>query len=409
MASIKLILRKHQIDKAGDCPLYIRIIKDRKPKFISLGIKLKENEWDDEKKRVKKNHANSARLNAFIAQKVADAEGQVADLERKVKTVSAKKLKEAIKGKGTPNFFEYAYKRCEKMRGSVSVSTYKNYTQCLGKFENYLGTKDIYFDDITVSVLEDYMSYMGNELGNNHTTQHHSIMVLSNMFKQARKEDIIPDSMNPISKLTLKKNKSKRTFLTKEQISALADYPFKEGSPAELAKDMFLFSVYAGGLRFGDVIALQYKHFFPEEAKIKKTINKTLNRTTAELQFKIGEVSLAIIEKYKKENADPNDFIFPIIKNKELYLKDKEYRQKEKENASSSVNHQLNRIGKKLELPFNLSFHISRHTFATNVLNNGMRIEYVSRLMGHTNIKTTQIYAKILNEELDKAVDDFVY
>lgn len=409
MASIKLVLRKQQVDKTGHCPLYIRVIKDRKPKFISLGIKLKENEWDDEKKRVKKNHANSARLNASIAQKVADAEGQVADLERKVKSISPNKLKEAIKGKEAPNFFDYAYKRCEKMRGSIAVSTYKNYILYLKKFENYLGTKDVYFDDITVSVLMDYMSFMAEKANNGLTTQRHSIMILAFMFKQARKEDIIPDYMYPFSKLTLKKNVGKKTFLTKEQISALTNYPFKEGSPAELAKDIFLFSIYAGGLRFGDVIGLQNKHFFQAESKIKKTINKSLNRTTAEHQFKIGKVALDIIEKYRKENADPTDFLFPIIKNKELYLKDRNYRQKEKENASSSINHQLNRIGKKLELPFNLSFHMSRHTFATNALNNGMRIEHVSRLMGHQDIKTTQIYAKILAEELDKAVDDFIY
>ena len=114
MASIKLILRTNKIDQSGHSPLYIRLIKDRKTKFVAVGVKLKESEWDDEKQRVKKNHPNSARMNASIAQKVADAEAQVADLERKVKSVSANKLKEAIKGKDIPNFFEYSTKRCYK-------------------------------------------------------------------------------------------------------------------------------------------------------------------------------------------------------------------------------------------------------------------------------------------------------
>ena len=127
MASIKLILRTNKIDQSGHSPLYIRLIKDRKTKFVAVGVKLKESEWDDEKQRVKKNHPNSARMNASIAQKVADAEAQVADLERKVKSVSANKLKEAIKGKDIPNFFEYSTKRCENIKGSVSISTYRNY------------------------------------------------------------------------------------------------------------------------------------------------------------------------------------------------------------------------------------------------------------------------------------------
>ena len=88
--------------------MYIRIIKDRKTKFITAGVKLKESEWDEVKQKVKKNHSNSTRMNASLAQKIADAEGQIADLERKVKTISIKKLKEAIKGKEVPNFFTYS-------------------------------------------------------------------------------------------------------------------------------------------------------------------------------------------------------------------------------------------------------------------------------------------------------------
>jgi site-specific recombinase XerD len=348
-------------------------------------------------------------MNASLAQKIADAEGQVADMERKVKSISVNKLKDAIKGKDIPNFFEYTYRRCEKIKFNVSVSTYKNYVTYTEKFEKWIGTKDVCFDDITVSVLMDYMSYMGGELKNSNTTQRHSVMILAIMFKEAIKEDIIPEYMYPFSKLTLKKNQGSRTFLNKDQISQLIEFPVEEGSTMELAKDLFLFSIYAGGLRFSDVIELQYRNFFAEENKIKKTINKTVNRTKAEHQFKIGKVALEIIEKYKKEKATETDFIFPVIKSKELYLKNRDYRFEVKEKANSSVNFQLGRIGKKLELPFSLSFHLSRHTFATNALNNGMRIEHVSKLMGHQDIRTTQVYAKILNEELDKAVDEFIF
>lgn len=88
MASIKLILRNDKVGKDGEAPLYLRLIKDRKTKFISLGVRLVPNEWDEDKQRVKKNHSNSARINALLAQKVAEAEGQVADLERKITAIS---------------------------------------------------------------------------------------------------------------------------------------------------------------------------------------------------------------------------------------------------------------------------------------------------------------------------------
>ena len=67
----------------------------------------------------------------------------------------------------------------------------------------------------------------------------------------------------------------------------------------------------------------------------------------------------------------------------------------------------LKRIAKKAGIKKNLSFHTSRHTFATWALRKGIRIEYVSKLLGHASIKETQIYAKIVNEELDKAMEVF--
>jgi site-specific recombinase XerD len=402
MASIKLILRTNKIDQSGYSPLYIRLIKDRKTKFVATGIKLKENEWDDDKKRVRKNHPNSARMNASIAQKVADAEGQVADLERKVKSFSANKLKEAIKGKDIPNFFEYSHKRCENIRGSVAISTYRNYKFYLEKFENWVGTKNLSFDEITVSLLKDYLAYMSNTLKNSNTTQRYSIMILAQMFKEAIKEDIIPEYMYPFSKLNLKKDPTKRMFLNKEQIEALLKLELND--KAEIARDLFIFAIYAGGLRFGDVVELQYTHFNTEERRLKKTIRKTKR----EHQFKIGNTALSIFNKYLKEDAKKDDFIFPLVLNKKRFLEDAEFRHDTIDSLNHSINFQLHNLGKQIELPFRLSFHLSRHSFATTALNNGMRIEHVSKLMDHNDIRTTQIYAKILNEELDKAVDQFI-
>ena len=75
--------------------------------------------------------------------------------------------------------------------------------------------------------------------------------------------------------------------------------------------------------------------------------------------------------------------------------------------ATAYTNKDLKTIEDKIELKKHISFHTSRHTFATWALRKGIRIEYVSKLLGHTNIKETQIYAKIVNEELEKAMEVF--
>ena len=405
MASIKLILRKNQVDNTGHCPLYIRIIKDRKTKFITAGVKLKENEWDELKQKVKKNHPNSARMNASLAQKIADAEAQVADLERKVKTVSIKKIKEAIKGKEVPNFFEYAYKRMEIIKSTVSYSTYKAYYAAIVKFEKWVGTRDVYFDDFSVTLLNDYKNYLSKELKNGLTTQRLSIIVLGTIFNQAIKEEIIPETMFPFKKLTLKTDNTKRLFLNKDKILDLTQLKLIEGKKANLWRDLFLFSIYAGGLRFSDVIEMQYKHYNKNEQRISKLIRKTGRPH----QFKIGKVAIDILEKYCKEGADNEDYIFPVIEDQKGYEKNESLRYFYTAKYNKLANWHLKKLGEKMELPFKLSFHLSRHTFATNALNNGMRIEHVSKLMDHRDISTTQVYAKIISEELDKAVDSYIF
>ena len=405
MASIKLILRKNQVDSTGHCPLYIRIIKDRKTKFITAGVKLKENEWDELKQKVKKNHPNSARMNASLAQKIADAEAQVADLERKVKTFSIKKIKEAIKGKEVPNFFEYAYKRMEIIKSTVSYSTYKAYYAAIVKFEKWVGTRDVYFDDFSVTLLNDYKNYLSKELKNGLTTQRLSIIVLGTIFNQAIKEEIIPETMFPFKKLTLKTDNTKRLFLNKDKILDLTQLKLIEGKKANLWRDLFLFSIYAGGLRFSDVIEMQYKHYNKNEQRISKLIRKTGRPH----QFKIGKVAIDILEKYCKEGADNEDYIFPVIEDQKGYEKSESLRYFYTAKYNKLANWHLKKLGEKMELPFKLSFHLSRHTFATNALNNGMRIEHVSKLMDHRDISTTQVYAKIISEELDKAVDNYIY
>ena len=405
MASIKLILRTHQVDQTGHSPLYIRIIKDRKTKFITAGVKLKESEWDEAKQKVKKNHSNSARMNAALSQKIADAEGQVADMERKIKTVSVKKLKEAIKGKEVPNFFDYAYKRLEKIKSSLSYSTFRAYSSQVGKFEKYMGTKDVYFDEVTVALLNDYKFYLANTLKNGATTQRLTIIVLGTIFRDAIREEVIPEIMFPFNKITLKISPSKRVFLNKEQIDDLTKLDLTEGKKATMWRDLFLFSIYAGGLRFSDVIEMQYSNYNEAEHKIQKLIRKT-GRVH---QFKIGKVAIDILEKYKKEKANHDDFIFPVLVDKEGYLNDEAKRYFQTAAFNKLANWHLRKLGEKIKLPFDLSFHLSRHSFATNALNNGMRIEHVSKLMDHRDISTTQVYAKIISEELDKAVDNYIF
>ena len=242
MATVKLILRTQQADKTGAAPLYIRVIKDRKTKFISTGYKFLPAQWNPIDQVVRKSFKGSARMNALLAQKVADASGEVADLERKSKTVSARRLKEAINGKRSMNFFAFADDRLEKMKNSVSIQTLKAYKAQLRKFEEYNGSRDVNFDDMTVTFLKDYMNYCSNKLGNTNTTVKYSLLILAIFFKEAIREDLVYSHLYPFDKIKIKKDPGKRMFLSKTQLQNFTDLKANPTAKLRLLKTCF-FSV----------------------------------------------------------------------------------------------------------------------------------------------------------------------
>ena len=330
--------------------------------------------------------------------------GMIADTERKSKTATARQFKEAIKGKDSLLFFNYAEEKMKKLRPKYSVNTYNIYLSQLNKFKNFVKDDNLMFDDITVSMLKDYILYAQNTLKNNKTSQKLSMTVLTVIFKHAIEEDLIPETLYPFRRLKMEIEPSKRLFLSEAQFEKLCNVKFNTTSTAELYRDLFMFSVSAGGLRFSDVITLTWDDYNEQELTIRKEVKKT-GRVHS---FKIGSTALKIINKYKRRNESKGNFIFPAIKQADFWDLSEAAKIAIIRSRNGLCGVHLRKIGKELKFPFSLTFHLSRHTFATMALNKGMRIEHVSKLLDHRDISTTQIYAKIVHEELNKAVDEFV-
>lgn len=106
---------------------------------------------------------------------------------------------------------------------------------------------------------------------------------------------------------------------------------------------------------------------------------------------------------------DEESFVFDLVKNKNKFLEDPVYAAEEIKRIGRKITRTLDGIQKKAEIPIHITFHMSRHTFATNALNNGMRIEHVSKIMDHSSIKITEGYAKVINSELDKSMEQYIY
>ena len=402
MASVKVVLRKDKTNNiTGLAPIYLRLIKNRKSKFISLGIKVEPKYWNEEKSAIRKGATNYQELNSFIIQKRAEAEKTTLELESLTTTTTSKKIKEEIVGKKPKNFFDYAEIMMKKLKYSSSPSTYVSYNSHIGKIAKFVGHKDLIFHDIDIDFIKKYESYLYEVVGNKSSTVEYSFKIIKILFNSAISDGIVDYNIYPFRQYQFKKSKAIKHYLNEDQFQELLKYVPQKKSNNDIYYDMFVFSCYAGGLRFFDTLELKWNNFNASENRLTKVIRKSGRKH----QFKLPQNAVNIIEKYKTTKTKQSDYIFPILSNNIDYNITREMIYKVKGSENSKINFFLKKVAKKIELPFNLSYHTSRHTFATRALNKGMRIEHVSKILDHTDISITQVYAKIINKELDKAME----
>jgi integrase/recombinase XerD len=365
-----------------------------------LGIYLKVKDWDPKEKKVKKSHPNSSRLNALIAKRVSDAEGVTADLETKSKTITSKKIKEEILGKEPVEFFPYADKYIQSLETSSKVGSLRRAKSVIKKMKDYQNGVPLYFDEINVKYLKDYEEYLLSKLDNKQNTVHQNLRIIRKLINDAIREDILTRNDNPFYKFSLKLEKTSREFLTEEELKKIEDLDLPKDKVINGHRNIYVFAAYTGGLRISDVLTLRWENFDGER------INLNIQKTKTHLSIKLPNKALEIIKTYKPEKINPKDFIFPFL-DKNLKLEDPKVLYQAISAATAYTNKDLKTIAQKAGIEKHISFHTSRHTFATAALRKGIRIEYVSKLLGHANIKETQIYAKIVNEELEKAMEVF--
>ena len=188
--------------------------------------------------------------------------------------------------------------------------------------------------------------------------------------------------------------------LSKEQMLSLLEYYKTCLEPRRKEfLEMFLFAFHACGLRVVDVMTLQWKHIDFSRKELRKIMIKTNKRHVIPLT----EPALHILQRWQEKRVGCR-YVFNLVKD-DLDLDDAEALYKARNNATKCINQSLAVVGEQIGLPFTLSMHVARHSFAVFALNNGLSMSVVSRLLGHGSTDVTEkVYAKFLPETLSAEV-----
>ena len=374
----------------------MRVIEGEKITVLSLGIDILEEEWDERKQKAKSKHSNSSRINNLISQKLSEAESIKIELNGKPGLGDLlKKSKVKIVEKSFTNYFDEYLGELERAQ---IAGTFRKSKSILKKLNDYNKQRSISFEEFNLEYLKNYEKHL-RKLGNSTNTIHANLKVMRMLFNRAVNEDVILIQDNPFSKYKIKTEKTEKTFLTEAEIKVFDEVEVTKGSAVAKHKDIFVFACYAGGIRISDLLQLRWEHYDPKNEKVTFFIQKTKQQHSVKLPPKAKE----IINKYKPE-GELKGYIFPFLNDSED-LTSPFVLLKKISSATAYINKNLKILAKKANINKKLSQHISRHSYGTMAHSKGMSIVHVSKIMAHSNIATTLIYSRIVNQELDEATD----
>ncbi|QLE01975.1 site-specific integrase [Galbibacter sp. BG1] len=379
--------------KNDKAELYLRITVNQRRANISLKQKVPLQLWNSQKSRLKGSSPSSVSLNRYIS----DVHHKVLEiyrsLDREDKVITAKLIKSKFVGLEDRNktLGDLMAYHNEKMKDRLNVNTlrhYKTSQRYLSEFVNKEYNKcDYFLKNLDYSFIVSFESFLRSYYSGHHVKNMSNNVVMKHL-QRLRKMVTMSYHMewiskDPFVKFKTRLEKRERPFLTVLELKAIEDLNIQ--IPRLLTvRDLFVFSCYTG-LSYIDIINLKH-----ENIRIGSDKNLWIYaiRTKSKTALKIPILNKAevLISKYKKNNLN-SDFVFPKYSNQKL-------------------NSYLKEIADLCQIEKSLTFHVARHTFATTItLSNGVPIETVSKLLGHTKLATTQIYAKVLEHKISKDME----
>ena len=361
--------RKKVATKEKKGLVQIEVCSERKRKWIGTGVKVYADQWDDKRKVTAR--PDSLDLNMKLDLMMSNILEYVNSLIRRKVPFDFESLDVFLKNSSeSDSFIDFIVRRTDE-RKDRAEGTIKHYRTLVKVLEDF--GRINYFHDLTRSNITMFDDYLRSK-GIKDTTVYGYHKNMKAYINEAIRFGII--SENPYVGLKINRGKSdKRKYLTYEEMRRMERCRITDPS-VNRVRDLFLFQCYTG-LAYSDL----YKFDFASD--VERRGNKFI---IADRRVKTNEDYFIVLLSPAMEILRKYDFDLPVISN-------------QKYNDYLKVAASFAKIDK------NLTTHCARHTFAVFALNNGVPMEVVSKMLGHTNIKTTQIYAKVLNTEVEKGFD----
>lgn len=385
--SILFYINRSKVKADGTTAVMCRISIDGKNSTVTTGIYCRPEDWDSKKQEI-----GIIRENNLLKEFRQRVEHTYEDIIKEQGVTSAVLLKNTITKPDmvAVNLLQAGEVERERLRvRSKVINSKSSYHQSklthknLSDFIASLGMDDILFTDITERFGNSFKDFLKQELGYQSSHINHCLRWLNRLIYIAVDQGII--RANPIADVKYeKKAPPQLRHISRNELQCLMRTPMPD-QRKELIRRAFIFSVFTG-LSYVDIRNLYPRHIEKTtEGRVFIRINRA--KTKVEAFIPLHSVALQILSLYNK--SDSSQPVFPLPKRDMIW-------------------HEVHQIGFVMGRSKNLSYHMARHSFGTLMLSSGVPIESISKMMGHTNISTTQVYAKVTDDKISEDMDKLI-
>jgi len=382
--------------KYNEAKIFARVTVNQKRANISLKREINIASWDKARAKVKGNSQKARLLNHYLEEVKAKLVLIHQNLTNQNKLITAQLIKSNFLGEGEDykslnDIIEY---HTTKVSGTFAAGTIRNYSVTEGYITKFLKekrkTEDVYLNQLDYKFICDFESFLHNYLPKGHPSALGQNTVMKHI-QRLRKMITLAYHMEWIDKDPFIRwkptfEKTNREYLSDNELSNLESYEFIS-ERLDRIRDLFVFSCYTG-ISYSDIMNLTKDNIHLGIDGNKWIITKR-QKTNITVKIPILEKAQILIDKYNMHPMTQiTETLMPVISNEKL-------------------NAYLKEVANFSGIKKNLTFHMARHTFATTVtLTNGVPIETVSKLLGHTKLATTQIYAKVIESKVSNDMNN---
>lgn len=371
-------------------PVYMRVKGLCSAINLSTGVYIPSSDWDKKKSIVKSKNAKSYFFNSELKSLESKVWEFIEQKKKKGQQISPIELKNIIRGTEITqdsilSIFQYFI---NQNKSTLSNGTVIHYKSTRNKVEEFLKVKfyktDMNLEDLNYAFITKFREFLESKYKNHINTINKDICRLKSVINFAVRLEWIKD--NPFRSYRSTTMPTVRSTLNLNEIS-LIEHSFISGVTKNTVKDSFLFMCYTG-VSYSDL-----KRIKPEDVQSTiiggKILKFSRKKTNEYCMVPLIDKAQKLILKYSSnERCLSEGVLFPVISNQKM-------------------NKYMSSICKSLGINKKVSCHVARHSFATNALELGVPIETVSKALGHSSIKTTQIYAKVTETKLTSDFSKF--